>query len=80
MAFVVTVSDNTDLAAYRLGTSVVDVTTSGAVPTANVLVICPVAEIVVNAALPGVPPPIAPGFANPPVPPVPPLAIGNAFV
>jgi len=50
--------------AFRFGTTVVLATTKGAVPVVIVLVICPLADMVVNAPLPGVVPPIAPGAAN----------------
>ena len=45
-------------------TRVVEATTKGAVPVEMVEVICPVAEIVVNAPVPGVVPPIGPGEGN----------------
>ena len=48
------------VATLKLATCVVDVTTNGAVPVANVLVICPVALTVVNAPVLAVVAPIVP--------------------
>lgn len=59
--------------AFRFATLVVEATENGAVPVTNVLVICPVAEMVVKAEVPGVPPPIAPGLAKVALPNVPAL-------
>ena len=50
--------------AFRFVTCVVLATEKGAVPVLTVLVNWPLAESVVNAPLPGVVPPIAPGDAN----------------
>ena len=50
--------------ALRFGTLVVEAMTRGAVPVAWVEVICPVAEIVVNAPVEGAVPPIAGGEAR----------------
>lgn len=52
------------LETVRFGTVVVEATTMGGAPVTSVDVNCPLALMVVNAPVPGVPLPIGPGAAN----------------